>query len=131
MFDKKAYNAQYKREHPDAVARWNKTYYPKRGKKPRIYTGIIASSMSDRRRQLNYGLTDLQFQTMMLVQCGTCAVCSEIFESETRGKEPCVDHDHETGRVRGLLCHSCNKGIGHLKDSSEILMAAMAYLDMS
>jgi hypothetical protein len=39
-----------------------------------------------------------------------------------------VDHDHNTGAVRGLLCHSCNTGLGHLGDSVETLARALDYL---
>jgi hypothetical protein len=41
----------------------------------------------------------------------------------------CVDHDHTTGKVRGLLCHDCNVGIGFMRDSVENFRRAIAYLD--
>lgn len=73
-------------------------------------------------RQTKYGLSETEFQTLFLIQCGKCAICSELLI------KPHIDHDHETGRVRGLLCESCNWGIGHLKDSLDILSNAVSYL---
>lgn len=54
-----------------------------------------------------------------------CMICGKIFES---GKEKHVDHCHSTGVIRGILCRSCNCGLGNFKDSPELLKAAIAYL---
>lgn len=73
-----------------------------------------------------YGLTLEQYDSLLNKQCGLCAIC--------RGKEPGrgkffhVDHDHVTGKVRGLLCQNCNLMIGHALDSAAVLQAAVKYL---
>lgn len=54
-----------------------------------------------------------------------CEVCGVILA----GRELAVDHCHESGKVRGLLCHSCNMGIGQFKDSPELLRKAAVYLE--
>jgi hypothetical protein len=64
---------------------------------------------------------------MLKDQNGGCAICykpegSRMFD---------VDHDHKTGEVRGLLCTSCNRVLGHAKDSVERLLAAARYLESS
>jgi len=60
-------------------------------------------------------------------QQGVCAIC-ELPESSTRYKTLSVDHNHVTGKIRGLLCSSCNRGLGLLKDSPDILLKAINYL---
>lgn len=72
-------------------------------------------------RRLKYGLTDAEYSHLLVEQDGLCAICYE--EPATH-----VDHDHVTGEVRGILCRSCNLGIGHLRDDVELLRAAIEYL---
>jgi hypothetical protein len=65
-------------------------------------------------------------------QGGKCAICeTEITMARGRAgasNRACVDHDHETGRVRGILCPHCNSAIGFLKDDIELLRKALRYL---
>lgn len=70
----------------------------------------------------HYGLTLEQWHAMLVAQSGRCAVCVEPM------RDPHTDHDHETGRVRGLLCSGCNTGLGSLGDGVESLERALAYL---
>lgn len=70
-----------------------------------------------------YGLTMREFSLLRKAQENCCAVCRKTFR-----KTPCIDHDHETGRVRGLLCNTCNTGIGMLKDSVIVVESAARYL---
>lgn len=65
-----------------------------------------------------------QYQYMLTAQAGVCAICAEppIIKALR------VDHDHVTGKIRGLLCDACNWGLGHLKDSTHNLVAALIYL---
>jgi len=58
-----------------------------------------------------------------------CAICG-ITEEETK-KSFCVDHDHKTGKVRGLLCNNCNHGLGLFKDNTLFLARAINYLKES
>jgi hypothetical protein len=72
-----------------------------------------------------YGLTLDQHAALFAAQNGLCAICGSE-PHETQGLA--VDHCHQTGDVRGLLCHKCNRGIGYFKDSPERLRAAAEYL---
>lgn len=74
-----------------------------------------------------YGITLSDYDNLLEAQGGVCAICKS-FETDKRRGNLSVDHDHETGKIRGLLCNRCNRGIGYLKDNPEILEAAARYL---
>jgi hypothetical protein len=71
-----------------------------------------------------YGVSDQQFKALLKKQCGLCAICGKPFGDSS----PCVDHCHRTQKVRGLLCSSCNKGLGFFLDNPTILSLAIIYL---
>jgi len=82
----------------------------------------------------NYGLTREDYDKMLDDQGGTCAICNKKNEAKTMNKELrklSVDHDHDTGEIRGLLCMNCNFGVGNFKDSIEILKKVIKYLEKS
>lgn len=78
--------------------------------------------------QTKYGMTPAQYDEMLLAQDGKCAIC-KVHEEDIVWKLR-VDHDHATGKVRALLCHSCNTTLGHMKEDPELLRAAAAYLEL-
>lgn len=72
-----------------------------------------------------YRMSLATFKAMYVMQDGRCAICDTF-------KEPlslCVDHNHVTGKVRGLLCNGCNTGLGFFKDSPDALESALQYLE--
>ena len=73
-----------------------------------------------------YGITEQDYSNMFIEQDGKCGICftSLIF----RDKATHIDHNHETGEVRGLLCHGCNTAIGLLKEDTEIMKSAIEYM---
>ena len=71
-----------------------------------------------------YGITLEEYEAMFNAQQGLCAICGE----PQNNKLLSVDHDHDTDIVRGLLCDSCNRGIGMFLDNPDYLLAAAAYL---
>ena len=73
-----------------------------------------------------YGLTVHQYESMLLKQNGCCDCCG-IHESKFKRRLH-VDHDHETGKIRALLCTECNPGLGYFKHSIERLELAVQYL---
>jgi DNA-directed RNA polymerase subunit RPC12/RpoP len=75
-------------------------------------------------RKRAYGITLTEYEGMAFSQDWKCAICGSKTE-----KDLLVDHNHDTGQVRGLLCHTCNTGIGYLKDSTAVLRGAIEYLE--
>lgn len=90
-----------------------------------------ASDHADERRaknlMANYGITPQQYGEMLARQDGGCGICGVKTDSQNRRLH--VDHNHETGAVRGLLCDSCNRAIGLLGDSADRLRMAVKYLE--
>jgi len=86
-------------------------------------------------RQRSFGLSPEQFAAMLDEQNDLCAVChvhmesrGELLPTGRKRTGICVDHDHVTGKVRGLLCSNCNKALGLFHDDPVALEAAAAYL---
>jgi hypothetical protein len=77
-----------------------------------------------------YGITLEWYREQLSKQGNVCAICKQLETTVIRGKviAMSVDHDHNTGRARGLLCTSCNRGLGLFRDSEDILQAAIQYL---
>lgn len=72
-----------------------------------------------------YGITTAEYEAMVLVSCGTCYLCGELEPGKRRLS---VDHDHITGRVRGLLCNDCNRFVGGIERKPQVLEKLQAYL---
>lgn len=70
-----------------------------------------------------YGLTVAQYQALLSSQDGKCAICAVSLV------KPCVDHNHKTGAVRGILCDGCNVGLGRFADNPQTLRRAADYLE--
>lgn len=83
----------------------------------------IESKCYQCKRSAKYGITSPELLSMLEDQNNCCAICGIQF-----ARTPAIDHCHNTGKVRGLLCGNCNAGIGMLGDDPEILSKAIAYL---
>ena len=106
-----------------------KTYEETRTK--RDWPAERAAKTQDYRRcahyRHRYGITLEEYDNMLAVQGGRCAICSSEYAGP-KGRFH-VDHDHETQEIRGLLCHGCNTALGHMRDSTAILESAIQYLE--
>lgn len=78
-----------------------------------------------RARKYKYGLSESQYETLLQKQGGVCAICKK---SEWGRRGPHVDHDHATGKVRGIVCHYCNAALGMLRDNAETAQSIIHYL---
>lgn len=73
------------------------------------------------RRKVRYGITEKDYQRMLEQQRGLCALCAKNAPTD-------IDHDHISGRTRGLLCRPCNLGLGMFGDTIDGLLRAIDYL---
>lgn len=74
--------------------------------------------------QRKFGMTKTDYEGLLQKQNHVCAICQG-----TSTRALAVDHCHNTGKIRGLLCTNCNRGLGYLKDSAELLRKAANYID--
>ena len=106
--------------------------YGQRAFKGRVRRGtadpVAYAKVRDHRLKRLYRLTPAEFDALLATQGGRCAICGAPSEA-VKGGVLEVDHCHATGRVRGLLCGPCNRGIGALGDSAERARAAASYLE--
>jgi hypothetical protein len=80
---------------------------------------------ADRQLRRTFGITLADYNARLQQQNGVCAICEG---PSLKHKRFSVDHDHDTGAVRGLLCIKCNVGLGSFKDNADELLKAVAYL---
>jgi hypothetical protein len=112
------------RKHIDRVRRWQRANPDRYRAKLQDYATSGKKKVSDRKSHLKrkYGLTLDEFDELLASQGGVCPICG-------RPDPDNVDHDHVTGRVRGILCWDCNIALGKFADDIDRFVAAAAYLD--
>lgn len=78
-----------------------------------------------------FGITLEEYEHFLHIQNSVCAICKSPETATRKGnlRLLCVDHDHETGEVRGLLCNKCNIALGQMDDSPNLLREAAKYLE--
>lgn len=87
--------------------------------------GYKAAKAAAARRRVykKYNVTQDDIDLMLVKQDGKCYLCDEDIR-----QKPYVDHNHKTGKIRKLLCFHCNVGLGHFKDSIELMQKAIDYI---
>lgn len=110
-----AYKKEWALKNPAAHSATKKRWYEKGRERILIY-----------QRKKTYDVSNDRFQEMLKNQNGLCAIC--LKEEQVKRRQLSVDHDHETGKIRELLCNNCNNGLGRFKDSLETLIRATEYL---
>lgn len=101
---------------------------------PRYVKGFCRSCYTNNvKRAAKYRLRAENYSEMIRVQGNKCAICLDPFWQPSKDQKrvmiPHVDHDHDTGHVRALLCYKCNVGLGSFRDSPMLLRLAAAYLE--
>lgn len=114
-----------RREDPEYRERMNAGARARRAANP--------DAMREWKYRARYGLTLAEVEGMIAAQDGKCAICVQPETAQGRGgngpKLLAVDHDAETGRIRGMLCSRCNTALGALRHSPALLQDAIAYLE--
>lgn len=124
---RKKYVKGYRRKYPKA-----RRIIDKRHREARKERDPIGYQRDCRRMKLkqSFGLTLEQYNSMLAVQNSVCAVCGGPQTAMYKGRilPLAVDHDHQTGKIRGLLCGRCNCGLGQFQDDPIRLQKAIVYL---
>jgi hypothetical protein len=124
---------RFKERHPERQRAWHKQWRDKNPDKAREYTrrhrekiGLAhhAERAWARRIAAEYGMTPEDYLSLFDAQKGRCALCG----AEPSNRRLCVDHDHKTGQVRGLLCSLCNRTLGMQDDNPAWFRRAASYL---
>ena len=117
------------REHVIArVKQWRSENPDRARATQRAVNGRRKPAARDHHLQKNFGIGLADYERMLHEQGGGCAICRR---PPRPGSSLHVDHDHETGKVRGLLCFRCNGGLGQFAENGDRLADAMSYLARS
>ena len=123
-------STRWARENPEKVREAGRAYYhqnkEKRKQKAAEWRKANPEKVRawyEKKRIEKYGITVEQYQDLLDSQDGKCAVCKSEFTHT-----PHIDHCHSTGVVRGLLCPTCNTGLGKFRDNVDVLLSAISYL---
>jgi len=123
----KEYNIRTK----DRKKEYDKTYYKNNIDKIMEYTWRTKEHSDNYRLSKKFGISLEEYNTMLKKQHGVCAICTkeEVIKTKKGNfRKLAVDHDHITGKVRGLLCSNCNTSLGGFQDDIKTLEKALKYL---
>ncbi len=131
---RKVQTANYRKTHPDKIKEGKKKWYAKNGlqyctEKRQAYKNDPTKANAQSRKS-KYGITEEEFQKLLTLQGGVCACCGrpEISIQYNKLRSLSVDHDHRTGRVRGLLCSKCNTALGLLDENIDKCYMLINYI---
>ena len=97
----------------------------RRNKYKKFHKEKVSQQARQRDLKYKYGLAQKQYEEMLRLQDYRCAICGRKF---TKSNPACVDHNHKTKEVRGILCRKCNTAIGFLEDDPILAYKAFDYL---
>jgi hypothetical protein len=124
------YKKQYRQDHAQQLLEYNKQYKELHKEENKIRDINRKESYRGRRRELQlkryYQLTYKEWLQIWNNQDGKCLICQIPFDKPS---DSCVDHNHITGEIRGLLCRKCNCAIGLLKENIQSIKNMLKYLE--
>ena len=104
----------------------SKQWYENNKERKKELSKAYKHTKKDKDLQKTYGISLEEYNRKMAQQNCRCKIC--LTHQDNLKRAMCVDHDHETGKVRGLLCDTCNRSLGLLKDDINTLERALEYL---
>jgi hypothetical protein len=120
---------EYNKKNKDRIKNKAKEYYEKNKDNIKNYREKNKDRIKEQRREYcikKYNISKRDYDNILLYQNNKCAICHDELNKSIRS--PPVDHCHNSGKVRGILCHKCNTGLGFFKENPEILESAIRYL---
>lgn len=129
------YDKEYYERHKEERKIASRAYYNKNAKRiseqKKVYRLVNKDKIRGIKLEETYGLSNEEYNAILESQDGKCAVCgkpnSGYSDKGGNFRKMFVDHDHETGKVRGLLCRDCNFALGLLKDNPETILRLYEY----
>jgi hypothetical protein len=122
----------WEKENPEKVNEARRLFRDRNIDRHRAVTKVWRYKNKEKTKCYNlrrYGISLEIYNQMLADQSGRCAICSSKDPGSKRTSFFFVDHCHDTGTVRGLLCHHCNSGLSKFSDNSVTLMSAIRYLN--
>ena len=113
---------QWRKEHPEYYKEYHKQYYKNNIEK---WKRINPEKHRQSQIKSRFGLSHEDWLKIWDSQSGRCVICGKRF---IKPSNACVDHNHKTGKIRGLLCITCNSGLGFFKDDPKLTAKATEYL---
>jgi hypothetical protein len=119
--------SQYRKQHPNGDTYCSACKVERTKKARKLNPEKTANYGWKSKIKAAYSISEEEYFNMYSSQEGKCAICS--LEILAKNRSTHIDHNHTTGKVRGLLCHHCNTALGLFKENTKTLEAAMQYLN--
>ena len=119
---------RWREKNPEKVKEKHKKYAEKNKERCKEYYSNNKDKAFERYLKNTYQMSVEEYETSLKNQSEVCAICKSKCVS---GKKLAVDHNHDTGEFRGVLCRQCNRALGMFRDSPTILHSALEYLELN
>jgi len=116
---------RWREKNPEKVKEKHKKYSEKNKERCKEYYSNNKDKAFERYLKNTYQMSAEEYEFSLKNQSGVCAICKSKCIT---GRKLAVDHNHDTGQIRGLLCCKCNRGLGNFNDNLDLLEQAVLYL---
>lgn len=131
MGNTRGYNREYYQANKEKIKQQHKKYRDNNAEYYRNYLRDYQiknkDTLNEQRRAWRYGMTTEEMNERLEESGDICPICQAAYGTETT--EKCIDHCHETGEIRGIICNKCNIAAGMLKDDPQTAKRLAEYLE--